>query len=133
MLAAKTEPVAVRPCVLVAHADAGYAAVAARAFRRLGWDDYVAGTGPEVRRLARMLDAAVVVLDVDLAGESGWLTCDKLRRERPHTRVILVGRQPTPLEHRLAAFAGACGLVAQTDGVAALLAALDGTALPAAS
>jgi DNA-binding response OmpR family regulator len=133
LMIAKPESLSVRPCVLVAHADPGYAAIATRAFRRLGWDDHTADNGPQLRRLARMLDAHLAVIDVALPGESGWLTCEKLRRERPHTRVILVSREPTPRDERLAAFVGALALVREADGPAALLNVLDGVALPAAS
>jgi DNA-binding response OmpR family regulator len=59
-----------RPSVLVAHADPVYATGAARAFGRLGWDAYTARTGPEARRLARMLGADLVVLGADLPDES---------------------------------------------------------------
>jgi CheY-like chemotaxis protein len=130
MIAAKPENASVRPCVIIAHTDPGYAARAARAFRRLGWDDHAAADGPQVRRLARMLDAWTVVLDVDLPGETGWLTCEKLRRERAHTRVLLVGSDPTPRDQRLATFVGALALVDRFEGSAALVRVLSGTPTP---
>ena len=40
--------------------------------------------------LTKKLAPAVVVLDVDLADESGWLVCDKLNREHSGPKVILV-------------------------------------------
>src|SRR5262249_42925551 len=84
------EPGSYRPCLVLAHADLGYAADACRRFRRLGWDVYQAHAGAEVRRLAHLLEPDLVVLDANLAGESGWLTCAKLTRERPATRVVLI-------------------------------------------
>jgi DNA-binding response OmpR family regulator len=121
-----------RPCLVLAHADAGYAATAARAFRRRGWDVYLARTGPEARRLVRMLAADLVVLHTNLDGESGWLSCAKLVAERPLLEVVLVADAPTHLAHRFAAFAGADSLVDGRAGPAALVAEVEGTPLPAA-
>ena len=50
-----------RPCLILAHADPAYAAQVLRTFRRQGWDVYTAQSGPEVRRLARMLEPQLVV------------------------------------------------------------------------
>ncbi len=55
-----------RPCLILAHADQQYAAAAARSFRREGWDVYTALTGPEARRLARMLRPSLIVLGTGL-------------------------------------------------------------------
>jgi DNA-binding response OmpR family regulator len=123
---------AFRPCLVLAHGDAGYAAAAARAFRRRGWDVYQARTGPEVRRLVRMLSADLVVLDTHLAGESGWLSCAKLVSEHPLLEVVLVSNAPTPLTRRFAYFTGADSLVDGRAGPAVLVAAVEGVPLPAA-
>ena len=121
-----------RPCLLLAHADPVYAALASRSFRRLGWDVYAARTGPELRRLARMLEPVLVVLDTALPGESGWLTCDKLTREFPAVKVLLIDGRPTPEGDQFAAFVGAAALVPRQDGPAALLPHVHGTGLPVA-
>jgi DNA-binding response OmpR family regulator len=131
---AQTENTSVyRPGLIVAHSDANYAAAVQRAFRRLGWDVHLAASGPEVRHLARTADTAIVLLDTRLANESGWLTCDKLIREQPHLKVILVSAEPEPGDKHFAHFVGAAGLVNQTDGLDAVLAEVCGTTLPAAS
>jgi DNA-binding response OmpR family regulator len=121
MSAANEMPAAYRPCLIVAHASPNYASETCRSFRRLGWDVYQAQRGPEVRRLARMLDADLVILDVGLLEETGWLTCAKLVQERPRSRVILVTSDPSPRDQALAEFVGACAVVAQKDGLAALV------------
>ncbi|HVS35065.1 MAG TPA: response regulator [Gemmataceae bacterium] len=110
-----------RPCLILAHADSVYAARVLRAFRRQGWDVYAAHSGPEARRLARMLQPQVVVLQADLPEESGWLTCDKLTRENPSVRVVLVGDDPTPHLADFAAFVGAAALIGRADGAGGLL------------
>lgn len=110
-----------RPCVVLAHMDATYASETGRKLRRLGWDVYPAKGGPEARRLARMLDADLVVLGVDLGEESGWLTCAKLTRERPGGKVVLVGPQNDTRSHNMAAFVGASALVPCQESLAALV------------
>ena len=55
-----------RPCLILAHADPAYSAQVLRTFRRQGWDVYAAHNGPEVRRLARMLQPHLVLLQADL-------------------------------------------------------------------
>jgi ActR/RegA family two-component response regulator len=131
-MTAAVEETGYRPCVLIAHADPVYAARASREFRRRGWDPYEARTGPEARRLARMLEPALVVLGTELPEESGWLTCDKLTREDPSLDVFLVADAPdVPGEH-FASFAGAAGLVAASDGVEALLHVVEDVPLPVA-
>ena len=121
-----------RPSLLVAHADPAYAFAVARAFQRLGWDTYLARTGPETRRLARMLDADLVVLDADLPDESGWLTCAKLVHELPCVKVVLVANHLDAYQEQLADFVGATALVGRAAGVSALLAEVEGSSLPAA-
>ena len=120
-----------RPCLILAHADPAYVAPVVRAFRRLGWDVYAAQTGPEVRRLARMLDPQLVVMQADLPQESGWLTCDKLTGEMPTCKVVLVAAGPEAHHAALASFVGAAALVDRRDGLAALLAEVREPALPA--
>ena len=106
-----------RPCAVVAHSDAAGAAETGRRLRRLGWDVYEASEGPEVRRLARMLEADLVVLDVALAQESGWLTCANLAEERPNGKVILLG-EASPRNQERARFVGACAIVPCQDSLA---------------
>jgi DNA-binding response OmpR family regulator len=128
-----TEPLDLNQCLVLAHSDIGFAARASRQLRLLGWDVYLARTGAEARRLTEKLTPAVVVLDVDLADESGWLLCDKLNRDHSGSKVILIAVNPTPENERLASFVGAAALLWQQDGIAALVNEVRGAALPAAS
>jgi DNA-binding response OmpR family regulator len=132
MSAASEENVGFRPCLVLAHASPVYTAQACRAFRRLGWDVYTARSGPEARRLARMLAADAVVLDTALPGESGWLTCEKLTGELPRVRAVLVAPTAGGQEARFAAFVGAGLLLREADGVAALVREFSAASLPAA-
>jgi hypothetical protein len=120
----------VRPCMLVAHGDLPYAESLSRAFRRLGWDVYQARSGPEARRLARMLEPELLVLATDLAEESGWLTCEKVLADMPGVKVFLVG--PDEGNNReYAAFVGAT-LIDSRNSIAALVQEVGGHDLPAA-
>jgi DNA-binding response OmpR family regulator len=105
----------------MAHPDAAYTETTRRHFSRLGWEVYTATSADEVRRLARRLGPAVVILATSLAGESGWLTCRKLLCGRPDLKVILVGADRSASAHEFAAFVGAARLVSAADGVAVLV------------
>jgi ActR/RegA family two-component response regulator len=121
-----------RPCLITAHADPAVTAALSRAFRRRGWDVYTARTGPEARRLARLLSAELVVLGTDLPEESGWLTCEKLTGELPEVKVFLVGDPRAGRAEAFAAFVGAAGLVDTRHAVAALVRDVCGDSVPAA-
>ena len=121
-----------RPCMLVVHNDEHRAAVLMRAFRRLGWDVYHARSGPESRRLARMLEPELLVMATDLKDESGWLTCEKLLREQPGVRVFLLGDASEKRNHDFAAFVGAVRLLDARDSVQSLVEEICGRTLHAA-
>src|SRR5262249_33012615 len=61
------------PCLVLAHSGGAFVEAAGQALRRGGWDVYPARSGPEARRLARMIGPDLVVLDAHLPCESGWL------------------------------------------------------------
>ncbi len=126
-----TVPLDLNQCMVLAHTDIGFAARASRQFRLLGWEVYLAQTASDARRLTEKLAPAVVVLDVNLADESGWLVCDKLIRKHSGHKVFLVATDPTPEYERLASFVGAAALVCQQDGVAELVHEVFESALPA--
>lgn len=113
-----TKERAYRPCVVLAKPTEDGTATR---LRRLGWDVYQAGDGPEARRLAKMLEADLVVIDVHMADESGWLTCAKLSQERPGERIILMGEASERNRER-ASFVGASAIVPCDDTLAALVA-----------
>jgi DNA-binding response OmpR family regulator len=114
-----------RPCLIVAHGDSGYSTETCTHFRRQGWDVYQAQDGAEARRLARMLEPELVVLEADLQAESGWLTCAKLTRERPGCKVVLVNEDVGPSNRRMAVFSGALALVRPQDSLLSLVETLE--------
>src|SRR5579875_335606 len=119
------------PCLVLAHPHADSQALLARGFRRQGWDVYLAHSGPEARRLARMLPADLVILHVDLPEESGWLTCDKLIREQPLASVVLIGDDLSPCRRNLADFVGASALIDRPESMIGLVEELLDSPAPA--
>src|SRR5262249_42909427 len=110
-----------RPCVVLAHGDAARAREVERSFRRLGWDVYQAASGPEARRLARVLAPELVLLDADLPQESGGLTCAKRAHEVPGKLVVLV-TEVDAQSQEYATLVGATAVVRRDARVAHLLA-----------
>jgi two-component system, OmpR family, response regulator len=131
MVATWLHSVEPRPCLVLAHSDAVYKAVADRYLRQHGWEVRLAESGAEARRLARRPGPTVVALEAGLPQESGWLTCKKLHAEQPDLKVLLVTSRATEKKHRFAAFVGASGLIERADGVAGLVDAVFGAALRA--
>lgn len=67
----------------------------------------------DLHALAVKSRTAAVVLPVEAGGESGFLTCAKLRLARPKLKVVLVG-EPTPRSEQFARFLGA-GFATESD------------------
>ncbi len=83
-------------------------------YRAAGWRVCSADTSAEVRSRASGGRAAAVILPAGVcAGESGFLTCAKLKNELPNARVILVGTAADGSE-RLARFVGASAYLPPT-------------------
>ena len=122
MIAFTEKPLTFRPRMVLAYTDSARAALTSRQFRRLGWEVHQVTTGPEARRLACALRPQVVVLDTDLRGESGWLTCAKLNLTGAAPRVVLVSADITPEQEAFAELVGASALIAAQAALPALIA-----------
>jgi DNA-binding response OmpR family regulator len=119
--------------VVLAHSDLGFAALASRQLRRLGWDVYLAASGAEARSLTSTLQPSAVILQTDLPDESGWLLSEKLTRAEPTLKVLLVADRETPEQASFASFVGAAALLQRRDGVAPLIEEMGGAAIPTAN
>jgi CheY-like chemotaxis protein len=84
-----------------------FAARLAGHLRDLGWDVQTAADGTEARKLALRNRPHAVLLLAETDGESGYLTCAKLRQCLPRMRVVLVGSVRTAEAERFAGFVGA--------------------------
>ncbi len=121
MFAQTDNPTRFRPRMVLAYGDSARAALNARQFRRLGWEVHLACSGPDVRRLVYALRPQVVILDAELRGESGWLTCAKMALGSAAPRAILVSDAVTPWERDFAEFVGAAAVVPSDAPLPALI------------
>ena len=131
-MARPEEALGFRPELIVAHRDPLHAGRVAAVFRQRGWRIHFAESGREARALAEALDAPTVLLGTEQDEESGWLTCAKLRLDRPRARVFLLAPAVTPEGRRFAAFVGAAGLVGERDDLRALVKVVGGVRMPVA-
>jgi LuxR family maltose regulon positive regulatory protein len=79
-------------------------------------------SGVEAQRLAGELMPQVIVLDVDLPDESGWLSAAKLRIAPPEQRVVLLAEHVDEQLRERAQSLGVAGIVRRADGPEAVAA-----------
>ncbi len=99
------------PRVVIGHRDPGYATILGRQLAEVGWESVIADSAAQARVLARGNSTVALLLDVELPDESGWLTCDKVTRERPELCVVLLSNDTRPEDQRFATFVGARAIV----------------------
>ena len=109
-----------RPRLLLAYSDSAHASQCVRYFRRLGWEVHMVASGVEAQRLVGELSPQVIVLDVDLPDESGWLSAAKIRLLPPDRRVVLLAAQADEKLRERARSLGAAGLALRGDGPEAI-------------
>jgi ActR/RegA family two-component response regulator len=110
-----------RPRLLLGYSDSAHASRCVRHFRRHGWQVKMVASGLEVQRLAALLHPHLIVLDVDLADENGWVSAAKILQAQPAQRVVLLGGNSDALRERARSL-GAIGLVPRELGPEALTA-----------
>jgi CheY-like chemotaxis protein len=106
----------VRPRLLFAYSDSAHASRCVRYFRRQGWQVHMVASGAEAQRLAAELKPEVIVLDVDLPDESGWLSAAKIRLLPPDERVVLLAAEVDDQLRERAESLGVLGIVRRADG-----------------
>jgi DNA-binding response OmpR family regulator len=99
------------PRVVIGHRDQAYAAWLSQQLHGVGWESVTVDSAAKARVLARSEHTVALLLDVELQDESGWLTCDKVTRERPELCVVLLSRDTRPEKQRFATFVGARALL----------------------
>jgi DNA-binding response OmpR family regulator len=120
-----TEQVARPVRVVVAHGNLAYLAALQERLQQHGCSVHVAHSGEQARMLARRIHADIVVLDSEMPFESGWLTAEKLRRERQNARAIVVTPEATFTDRRFAEFICAAAIVDGAEGPEAVLERID--------
>jgi DNA-binding response OmpR family regulator len=111
----------VRERVVLALNDTVLAAWIARQLRRLGWAVHSTQSGEEARRLRREHSPQVVVLDIQLKDQTGWLTCEKILRDDPTLKVILFSSQSEINGEAFAEFLGSAKWIPQDQGSQAVI------------
>lgn len=109
-----------RPRLLFAHVDSAHAAQCSRFFRRQGWEVHLVTSAEEVHHLVEVLNPHVVVVDVDLPDESGWLTSAKNLMEDQERRFILLGDDICDTKRARAEQLGVAALIDRHNGPEAL-------------
>ncbi len=121
-----------RPRLLLAYTDSAHASRCVRYFRRLGWEVHMVASGVEAQRLAGERMPRVIVLDVDLPDESGWLSAAKICIAPPEQRVVLLAGHVDEQLRQRAQSLGVAGIVDRADGPEALAALAIGQPLSVA-
>lgn len=106
------------------------AASATLQLRMRGWTVWLANNVEQARRLASNHFPAAVVLPAGGDGESGWLTCAKLKLAQPRLRVILVGDFDGG-SPEFAEYVRAAALIPEEVTAGDLIAEIEGVAVPA--
>ena len=101
------------------------AAVLERYFQERGWKVHMAHSADSARHFVRKHGPSVVILaDENTEHESGWLTSWKLLREKPGSKVVLVGNLPIEKGKRYVKMVGAADYLPSSEtamGVARML------------
>jgi DNA-binding NarL/FixJ family response regulator len=84
-----------------------------------------ATTGLEALKLAQIAMPDLVILDLSLPGMNGLEVARALRRAMPRTAVLVVTMHPSEDIARLALRSGARGIVAKSDPISELIAAVQ--------
>ena len=74
-------------------------------------------SGHEAQRLAGELQPDVVLLDIDLPDESGWLSAAKILLQQPNQKLILLAGDLTDQLRERAQSVGASGIIARGERV----------------
>lgn len=83
-------PPTASPIVLLVDNEPLIRVVLAEVLRQNGFDVRTAGSGTEAVELAHLVPPALVLVDVQMPGLSGWDTLDRLRQERPSLPVLMM-------------------------------------------
>ncbi len=103
-----------RPRLLLAHRDRNYRIRARGHFQWKQVDFVTAASVEEVHELTQRFRPNLVVLDDRLAGESGCLTCAKIKLTLPACDVVLLGHDASDEAGRFARFVGARPIAERT-------------------
>ena len=86
--------------ILLADDESHVRTTLAKALRQSGFEVEAVGDGEEFTARARQKNFDLVVVDVDMPGENGWTSLEKVRETQPNQLAIVISGLPSR-EHRL--------------------------------
>jgi DNA-binding response OmpR family regulator len=113
------------PRILIVEDNEMLLEVMSEALRREGYSFEVARTGDEAIQKAYASKPDMVLLDIDLPGQSGYLVAAKLKVSRPSPRVLFITALPRGQSDRVANFLRVDGILHKPFGVSRLLATVE--------
>jgi DNA-binding response OmpR family regulator len=113
------------PEVLIVEDDDSLREVLTEALKRDGFSFATARSGDEAIQMAYELSPKVVLLDVDLPGQSGLLVAAKLKVVQPSPRVLFITALPRGQSDRLAAFLRVDGVLHKPFPIRQLLRSVE--------
>lgn len=114
-----------RPQVLLVEDDAMLLEVLAEALRREGYSFETARNGDEAIEKAYRSNPEVVLLDIDLPGQSGYLVAAKLKVAKPSPKVLFLTALPRGQSDRVASFLHVDGIMHKPFAVRKLLGTVE--------
>ena len=114
-----------KPEVLIVEDDDLLLEVLTEALKRDGHSFATARTGDEAVQKAYELSPKVVLLDVDLPGQSGLLVAAKLKMAKPSPKVLFLTALPRGQSDRVAAFLRVDGVLHKPFPVRKLLGTVE--------
>lgn len=114
-----------KPQVLLVEDDEMLREVMAEALRSEGYSFETARDGDEAMEKAYRLNPAVVLLDIDLPGQSGYLVAAKLKIARPSPKVLFVTALPRGQCDRIATFLRVDGILHKPFAIRKLLGTVE--------
>jgi DNA-binding response OmpR family regulator len=114
-----------RPEVLIVEDDDLLLEVLTEALKRDGRTFATARTGDEAMQKAYELGPRVVLLDIDLPGQSGLLVAAKLKVAKPSPKVLFLTALPRGQSDRVAAFLRVDGVLHKPFPVRKLLSTVE--------
>jgi two-component system phosphate regulon response regulator PhoB/two-component system alkaline phosphatase synthesis response regulator PhoP len=114
-----------RPQILLVEDDATLLEVMAEALRREGYCFETARNGDEAIDKAYRLNPEVVLLDIDLPGQSGYLVAAKLKVAKPSPKVLFLTALPRGQSDRVASFLRVDGIMHKPFAVRKLLGTVE--------
>ncbi len=114
-----------RPQILLVEDDELLLEVMAASLKREGYSFETARSGDEALAKAYHLRPEVVLLDIELPGQSGYLVAAKLKIARPSPKVLFVTALPRGKSDRAASFLRVDGILHKPFALKKLILTVD--------